>query len=54
MTNLGEGLNMDLVGMKIFIALLLCVNEVVIYVWFAILILIHVRELGHLHFMIEF
>ncbi len=40
--------------MKIFIALLLAVNKVAIYVWFAMLNFIHVQELGHFLFIVEF
>jgi hypothetical protein len=51
---LGEILEIEWIWMEIFITLLLSVNKVVIYVWFVILILIHVWKLGHLLFMVEF
>jgi hypothetical protein len=45
---------MEWIWMKICFALLLAVNKVAIYVWFVMLNLIQVQELGHLLFMVGF
>ena len=51
---LGENLKMEWIWMQIFIKCLLAVNKVAIYVWFVMLNLIQVQELGHLLFMVGF
>ncbi len=49
-----EIMKLEWIWMKFFIAFLLSVNKVVIYVWFVMLNLIQVQEFGHLLFMVGF